>query len=803
MELFLVAIAYLFGILMGLYLKIGIAFIVAFCIILYIFRKKSKYIKLFCTKKYIILFLAFLLISFMQINYLENQFNKKYKNIQGTIKVIGTIISNPIEKDNSITYKLKIEKINNNNSYKNTNLKLYVKKEKNKKTYKYGDKIALIGEFEEPEVQRNTGGFDYKKYLKTQNIYGIIKANEIKLIKKNNVNLMNILINKIANKVEENANALLPREEASILIGILIGNKEYLEEETIQAFQKSNLSHMLAVSGAHASYVVMAIGFIITKTKISKKMGKIITILLLLFFMLLTGKTPSVTRACIMSIYMIMASLFHKRATIISSMSISILFLIIYNPYCVLDIGLQLSYGGTIGIIVIYNMLKNGLIMKEKLIPIETKILNTSKIKEILLLSISANIIIIPITLYHFNTLSLTFLISNIFASPLLGIIIILGFISISISFTFFPLAKVISIPLGMVIKIFYKIATNVGNLPFSQIYVPTPKISTIIIYYIIIAITIFYYKLNNKSQKRKIEKTILKNIKKITLKKIFLTIFIISIIFSLYRQIPKNLNIYFIDVGQGDSTLIVTPRNKTILIDGGGSTDNKAYDIGKNTLIPYLLDRGIIKLDYIMISHFDADHATGAIPILGKIDVSNIILTKQLEENDIYRQILSISKEKKIRLIYVKEGDVLKIGGIKISIIHPENKLMINNPMNNNSIVCKIEYNSFSMLLTGDIEKEAEELILKKNKDLKADILKIAHHGSKSSTTEVFLRAVNPKIALIGVGKNNNFGHPSNDVIQRLKENGARIYRTDENGEISIRVNKKGKITKIQKCIT
>ena len=231
------------------------------------------------------------------------------------------------------------------------------------------------------------------------------------------------------------------------------------------------------------------------------------------------------------------------------------------------------------------------------------------KIKEMLLVSLSANITIIPITLYHFNTLSLTFLLSNLLASPLLGIIIILGFASIIISFVFSPLATILSIPLGTVIKIFYKIATTVGNLPFSQMYISTPKISTIIIYYLIIAIIIFYHKLKNKPQKRKIEKIILKKLKNITLKKLILSVLTIFIITLLYKQISPNLNIYFIDVGQGDSTLIVTPRNKTVLVDGGGAKDKKAYDVGKNTLIPYLLDRGITKLDYVVVSHFDSDH--------------------------------------------------------------------------------------------------------------------------------------------------------------------------------------------------
>ena len=376
MELFLIAIAYLLGIIMGLYLKIGIAFIGVFCIILYIFRKKNKYIKLYCTKKYIILFFIFSLIAFIQINCLEQKFNNKYKNIQGQIQVVGTIISNAIDKEKSTVYTLKVESINASKSYKNTNLKLYIKKGKGAKIFKFGDKITFLGEFQEPEIQRNTGGFNYKEYLKTKNIYGIVKANDAKLIKNNNINLISILVNKVANQIKQKANELLPKEEASILIGILIGDKENLEEETGEAFRKSNLSHMLAVSGAHVSYVITAIGFIISKTKIGKKMGKIITILLLLFFMLLTGQTPSVTRACIMSIYMIVASLFHKRVTVISSMSISIILLLIYNPYCILDIGLQLSYGGTIGIILLYKIMNNCLIKQENLRTIETKTFN-------------------------------------------------------------------------------------------------------------------------------------------------------------------------------------------------------------------------------------------------------------------------------------------------------------------------------------------------------------------------------------------------------------------------------------------
>ena len=207
------------------------------------------------------------------------------------------------------------------------------------------------------------------------------------------------------------------------------------------------------------------------------------------------------------------------------------------------------------------------------------------------------------------------------------------------------------------------------------------------------------------------------------------------------------------------------------------------------------------------MISHFDTDHALGCTYIIENLTVSNIVLTKQLKENDLYKQIVDMAQEKNINLIYVKAGDKLKIGGVTMRILHPTKELMTENATNNNSIVCRLEYNSFSMLFTGDIEEIAEDKILNNYKNdlslLKATVLKVAHHGSKTSSTEEFLKAVNPKIVLIGVGENNNFGHPSSQIIERFKNYKAEIYRTDENGEISIIVNNKGKIVSIKRKIT
>lgn len=789
MELFFITIAWIFGVIWGLYFKISIALFVIPLIFVCIYLTMKRKIKV---GKYVVVFLISVLISNIQITLLEKSFDEKYQNVGENLEIVGTIISNPIDKQYKNQYTLKIEEINGNKEYKNTNLQLNVKKEK--ETLNYGDKIIVKGNFEEANTARNEGGFDYKQYLKSKNIYGIVTVDkkDIETINKNNVGVIDLLANKVRNSMKRKIEQNLPNETNELLSGMLIGEKSNLQKEIQKDFRDSSLSHVLAISGMHVSYVMIGITFVINKLKFSKKMSKIVIILILLFFIILTGKTASVTRACFMSSYIILASLFHKKAHVLGSISISLLIILIINPYFILDIGLQLSYGGTIGIVLIYSILKKYKKKKEDKTGRIKKVLYKikDKIIDTILITISANLVIFPIVLFHYNIMSFTFIISNLLISPIIGIIIILGFLSVFVSYIVSPISKIMFFFLQIFLSVLAQIAHFCAELPLSKVYFPTPKIYIIIIYYIFL---IYFILVKNKIiTGKKIDK------------KVFIIFTIIVIILNLILNfIPKTFTISFIDVGQGDSMLISTPKGKNILVDGGGSRDETTFNIGKQTLIPYLLNKGITKLDYIIISHFDSDHATGVAQILGKIDVSSIILTRQLEENDIYRHILSIAKEKKIKLIYVKEGDVLKIGGIKISIIHPENKLMINNPMNNNSIVCKVEYNSFSMLLTGDIEMEAEELILRKNINLKADVLKVAHHGSKTSTTGEFLKAINPKVALIGVGKNNNFGHPSNEVIQRLKENGTRIYRTDENGEISITVNKKGRIIKIQRCIT
>lgn len=329
MIIFMLMIAYILGIIWGLYIKnIVPLFLIIIAIILikkilnlkniksykeikeYKKLNKSKkiknlnkYIEILIPNKKLILILMTFTLSFTYTCALEKSFKTKYKNIQENIKIEAIIISNIKEKEYKDVYTIKVKSINNNRKYNGTHLLLSIKN--SNKQLEYGDKITFTGEYKEPEGQRNYGGFNYKQYLKTKKVYGLVQTNKIEKIEKAQYNKFLIYINKLNTKITENANKILQNEQASLLTGILIGNKDNLSKNAQESFRNSNLSHMLAVSGAHVTYVILGITFILTKSKTNKKISKIITIILLIIFIFLTGKTASVTRACIMAIYII------------------------------------------------------------------------------------------------------------------------------------------------------------------------------------------------------------------------------------------------------------------------------------------------------------------------------------------------------------------------------------------------------------------------------------------------------------------------------------------------------------------
>ena len=708
-------------------------------------------ILLITKNKKIIVILICLIISIGYVSILEN----KYSKISDMpIKEMVTIISDIQEKEYKKVCTAKIVR-------NNKKILINIKMSQDIPSIKYGDSLYIEGEFKQPEEARNYKGYNYKQYLKTKKIIGTVELEKAKILKSSNGSF----IHNIQKYIKDTINGTLTDEEGNLLLAILLGDKDKLSEDIQESFKTSNLSHMLAVSGAHVSYIILGLTYVLQNSIIGKKNEKIVCIIFLLFFMAITNFTPSVTRACIMAVLTLFSGIIYRKSDVYTNISVAALITLIFNPYNLLDLGFQLSYGGTIGIIIFIKRIQE----KKS----NSKVINY--IKQMALVSIYANIIIIPIMMYHFNTVSFTFIISNIMASPILGIIVITGFLFIIASITVKPLTRLIAIFIKPILSILIKISQICSKLPFSNILVVTPYMFNVISYYAIILYCIKSKK-NNKC-------------------KIIICLLIVLILINFIIYIfPQKLRIFFIDVGQGDSTLIITPDKKTVLIDGGG---RDSFDVGEKVLLPYLLDRRILKIDYVLISHFDTDHCGGILTIMEKVKVKNIIISEQAEHSENYERFKKLMIHKKIRLIEVKKGDKIKIGRYsEFKILFPTSRLLSENPLNNNSIVAQFNYNNFKMLFTGDIEKLAEQQILKAEKaEIRADILKVAHHGSKTSSIPEFIKAVKPKIALIGVGKNNTFGHPNKQTIKNLENIKCRIYRTDIQGEIIIKIDQKGRM--------
>lgn len=592
-----ICIGYIIGIIMGLYCKISIVLIYLIFYLIYLILKKEekakfklfsfkryfRYIKIIFNPKVIKLIIIFSIISNTNVLYQNHKYDNLYKNLESKNCEFTGIIT--LVEDEKCKVKI------SNSGYKNTSLYIYLQ-DTNK--LEYGDEIKFNGKLSLPEGKRNYKGFDKKQYYKTLKIYGTVKVEKFKIIQKDRGNIIIKHTQGLAHKIDEKIEKTsLSEEEKAILKGILLGNKANISEEIVNNFTVSNLSYILAVSGMHISYIILMSSFILNKV-IGKHNSKIITSGILFVYMCIVNFTPSVIRATITGVLSIMSNFFYRKNDIWQSMGIALLILLIYNPFLILNIGLQLSFAGTLGIVIFqktFTKLIENWLDRENRKAIRRnrrktifiiKLINLKYIKMIInaiIVTISATIAVAPIVVLNFNNVNITNLIISVMVSFIVGPIVILGLMLILVRI------NIIEILLKFFIDLLIICAKIGSKLPLNQIFIVTPSIWQVIIYYIFIyllnvIITINLVKRQNSFQKR--IKNIINVIKyqlKSNKRKVISIFLAICIIYTFILIIPKKLKVHFVDVGQGDCSLIITPRNKSILIDGGGS-DFGDYDV-------------------------------------------------------------------------------------------------------------------------------------------------------------------------------------------------------------------------------
>ena len=699
-------------------------------------KRYFRYVKLFLNSKVLITIMLFAVIANLVINFQ----NKNYENIYNDnekVKCVAVVISQAKEKQYSYVYKIKV--LNSNKLfYLNVNKKM-------EKQLEYGDKVKIDAIFQEPSESRNYGGFSYKDYLKTVKIYGALKAESVTVSEKNQGILLIQIINKVSARIKKNIDSIMPEKEAEMLKGLLLGDISEIDDGIQEEFKISNLSHILAVSGMQVNYIIFAVEWVCSKI-VGKRNSKILTIVILILYMAITGFSPSIVRATIMGIILILSTIVYKKNDFWNTLAFSLLLILIYNPFLIQNVGLVLSYLGTIGIVVFNKtifLFADTIRIKNKKwrYKINLKSKRLKKIKQNIAVTLSAQLAVFPYMIFSFNLFGTYFLITNLLAGLVIEPITIIGIIAVAISFISIKFSDFFSYIVQFLVNTLMLVA-KISNLPFSKIYFSTPKIITVIVIYVSLILfnyigRIYVTKELSTTQKRvKNIIALLKYYYRKYKKKIYVVFLTILIVGTLIKFIPKNLEINFVDVGQGDCTFIRIPYGKSIIIDGGGSNIASDFNGGKSTLLPYVLDRGYTKIDFVVISHMDNDHVGNLFTILEELKVKQVIISKQGEESENYKRLLEIIERKKIKLIIVKAGDNIKFErNLYFQILWPQELQIKENILNNNSVVAKLVYGKFKVLFTGDIEKIAEEKILTKynSEVLKSDILKIAHHRFKN----------------------------------------------------------------------
>ena len=505
---------------------------------------------------------------------------------------------------------------------------------------------------------------------------------------------------------------------------------------------------------------------------------------------MMTGFGVATVRATIMFIMNIAGEVLGRKNDRINAIALAFLLIVCSNPMVIINSGFQMSFAAIIGANFVWKI-------TEKFMDIKGKMWSAFGF------SLCITIVMNPIIAWNYYQIPMYSVLLNLIIVPLMGIVIASGFVGLYSSYLFVIIGKITILPACLIIKMYGLLCTIVEHIPFYNVICGKPNVIVVIVYYFTIAgmcivMKIYLKKNEDKESKKIIPKTgqIVENerskkakkrkifIKKITF--VFGSFIIITI--SLFVHIFTGFEVNFLDVGQGDGIAIRT-HDAFITVDGG-SSDVK--NVGKYRIIPFIKYKGIRAIDYAIISHLDNDHVSGVRELLeqsdnGGIKVRNIVLPKLLNKDDEYVEMEKLAHAMGVEVLYLKNGDSIEAGPLKIKCINPDIKNQMDD-RNDNSTVLDVKYKNFSMLLTGDISSEVENNI-EKNLAQKYTVLKVPHHGSRFSSSEKLLSKVSPKYSVISCGEGNSYGHPHIETIDRLNMHNTEILRTDLIGEIDFRM--------------
>ncbi len=666
---------------------------------------------------------------------------------------------------------------------------------------RYGKHLTLTGMLRQPQSQRNPGGFDYRAYLNRQKVSGIINHKGLLQIGEQSgvlplrwIEALRLKTERVIDSAYSGLGSHPTKLNAELLKGVLLGKRGDVPTETLDIFRNSGTFHVLAVSGLHVGLVAFFCYFGLSIFRMPKKIVSLLTILAVVIYACLVGFRPSVFRASLMAILFLFASIIDRDADIYNLLAVAASVLLLINPTQVWDVGFQLSFVAVASIVYLVPKMEQPLRKlweQPESIDIPAFVRYKNRAVKWLILSylvtFAAQLGTGPLIAYHFYRAYPLGLIVGPFAVGLVSLIVCVGMVSVCIGFIWLPLAKLLAMVNHAIIFIFLDLIGIFGQK--WGIMKLAPIVGVIIVYIAIILGVTHWRKAYEHWRIASL---------------ITLSVIAIWVWDSALHQKGRLLEVITLDVGQGDAAVVRLPDRRTILIDGGiqhAYFDEKKqrqvdYDVGEQIIEPYLDANSIQQLDLVVLTHPDLDHGGGLGHILQNYRVKHILgISDMTLDSQTHQRLRTIAKVRDIPYSFRYKSEIELTADVKLNLLHPIDETstnLLDENKNDDSLVLKLSYGEVDILFTGDIEMNAETRLIRSQQDLQSEVLKVPHHGSRSSSSARFLDRVQPRYAIFSLGKDNRYQLPHAEVVARYQERNCVQLRTDRLGAIILKTDGK-----------
>ena len=723
-----------------------------------------------------------------------NEHSLRFYNDNETVEIQGMVVEEPDIRDRSCLLAFSANEIIVNGEKKEVSGTALIQVPRYP-AYHYGDVLNVTGKLETPEPFDN---FDYKSYLERQGIYSVIYYPGVELLGQGEGLKPLQWIYSLRERLSASLARALPEPQGSLAQGMLLGLRTNIPDSLNQAFSRTGTAHILAISGLNISIVIamfLSLGILVFGRRRSIYIW--LALMAIWLYALLAGMNPPVIRATIMGSLFLIAEYLGRQGSAIIALAFAAAVMVGIQPQLLWSVSFQLSFLAMAGLIFFYPSFqtwgRKGVARlfkhKEKIVP------TASIITDGFASTLAAIVAVGPLIAYNFGIVSLVSVPATFFSLLALPAIIVTSALVAFVGL-FAPLmAQILGWLAWLFLSYFLSVVQGFDALPFSSFQVSIVSTWYIWGYYVILAGVIASLKYRNQladfsskltSGIKKIAQGISKPHLGFSPKWLALPLLVVVILVSsVALTMPDDkLHVSFLDVGQGDAILIQTPNGQDILIDGG--PDPQKINLALGEKLPFW-DRTI---DLVVCTQPQADHITGLVEVLQRYKVKQVLEPAVSYNSSIYQEWCNLVEEKQIKRDTAQAGQEIDLGNeTKLEVLNPPATLFegTSDDVDNNGVVLRLSWGQISFLFTADMREEAEFELIGQRANLKSTVLKVSHHGSKTSTTSQFLAAVDPEVAVISVGVDNPFGHPSPEIWERLinRLGEDNVYRTDEDGTI------------------